>query len=660
MFSILRFSISHKLYCFIANSLAKTVSAFLVLFLVALQGINTELSAQTFTRITIDNDATWARGVSWIDFDNDGDLDLYITNNDYSGVITFVAEKNRNKFFRNDGNDVFVPIIPEGMADDTSFTLGQTWADYDNDGNMDLYTANVNAIYETTLNTPTTLGSALYRNQGSPDYLFTRLASGEASSLNRIGGFAAAWGDYDNDGYVDLFITTPSTSFYPNEVQTNILFDNNGDGTFARSSTSPIVNVPADFYTIPSWSDYDLDGDLDLYITAGPIQNGVLQPDYFFKNMLKETDVATFERDTTSNFASEPRDAQQANWIDFDNDGDLDLYVTNFGGTPGINVGMANDLYRNDDGEYTKITSGAPVANRNVSFGQIWGDFDNDGDLDLYVTNFTSQFNFGGNDYYQNDGAPDYSFARIRTGDFVTGNRASWGAASGDYDNDGDLDLYVTINSLTAGPARDALYRNDANNGNNWINIQCVGTASNRAAIGAIVRVKATVFGNTFWQMREISSQNAANGHNSLRAHFGLGDATLIDSISVTWPSGMIDIATNVSPNAFMTATEGSQIVVSIDERVPFVGPESFLLHQNFPNPFNPSTTIRFSLQQREEVTLRVFDVVGREVATLVNDELPGGDHSVVFAAGELASGVYFYTLSAGQFIQTRKALLMK
>ena len=658
MTGILRFSWRLNFHFFSGNFHTNKFAAATFILLLNCLVSTSNFYAQNFTRLTINNDVTWARGVSWIDFDNDGDLDLYVTNNDFGGVATFDAAKNRNQLFRNDGNDTFVPTMPQDMADDTSFTSGQTWADYDNDGNIDLYTANANSIYERFLSTTTALGSELFRNQGPQDYLFTRIISGDASSLNRIAGFAAAWADYNNDGFVDLVITTASPNFYPNEIQTNILFDNNGDGTFTRNTTSTIVNGPADFYTIPSWSDYDLDGDMDLYITAGPIQNGVQQPDYFFRNMLTETGTASFQRDLTSNFASEPRDGQQANWIDFDNDGDLDLYVTNFGGTPVVTSGMANDFYRNDNGAFTKVTSGALVTDTKISIGQTWGDFDNDGDLDLYVTNATSQSSFGGNDYYQNDGAPNYTFTRITTGDFVTSGRSGWGASSGDYDNDGDLDLYVTINTITAGGARDALYRNDLSNGNNWINVKCIGSISNKSAIGARVRVKATILGNTFWQMREISTQNASTGHNSLRAHFGIGDATSIDSLVVEWPSGTIDFGTNILPNEFVTVTEGDQIT-SINENSP-AAPGDFVLHQNFPNPFNPATTIRFSLPRKEHVTLKVFDMLGREVATLLEGELSIGEHSVVFDARDLTSGVYFYRLTADQFVQIRKAFLIK
>jgi hypothetical protein len=134
----------------------------------------------------------------------------------------------------------------------------------------------------------------------------------------------------------------------------------------------------------------------------------------------------------------------------------------------------------------------------------------------------------------------------------VTDTESSSGVAWADYDRDGDLDLFVTSGE----GQNNVLYRNNGN-GNNWINIRCVGTVSNKSAIGAKIRLKATTGLDPIWQMREISSQTGRNGQNSLNAHFGLGDASIIDSIRIEWPSGLIRSLTNVEPNQFLTITEG-------------------------------------------------------------------------------------------------------
>jgi len=220
------------------------------------------------------------------------------------------------------------------------------------------------------------------------------------------------------------------------------------------------------------------------------------------------------------------------------------------------------------------------------------------------------------------------------------------------------LDMYVTINTLFAAAAQDALYRNDLADGNSWFNVSCVGTTSNRSAIGARVRIKSTISGSATWQLREISAHNASTGHNSLRAHFGLGDATTIDSLVVEWPSGIVDIFSNLAPDAFMTVTEG-ETITSINDSSPNQI-HQFNLQQNYPNPFNPTTTIRFSLLRAQRVLLKVYDLQGKEVAALLDEKLPMGEHTAVFDAGNLASGVYVYRLSANATTQAMKAVLLK
>ena len=644
------------------------ISLTLLYVLPLITGLFDPLFAQSFTVVSIDTEVTWVTGASWIDYDNDGDLDLFTSHNDFGGAATFDPGRNRNKLFRNDGADTFTEATPAALFDAVNFSGGQTWADYDNDGDIDLYSPNKNYIYEAFLDTTPEEGSILYSNGGPPTYAFVNIVSGDIQSTNRISAFAAAWADYDNDGFVDLFITTPRPVAFPTGAPlTNVLFDNNRDGTFTQNTDRIIVNGPVDFYTIPAWSDYDQDGDMDLFITNGPIQNGVLQPDYVYRNMLQESGTASFERDLSTNFAAEPRDGQQANWVDYDNDGDLDLYVTNFGGTPGgvphATSGMVNHLYRNDgDGAYTKITEGDQSTDAHISLGQTWGDFDNDGDLDLYVTNLTSFNSIGGNDYYQNSGFPDYTFRRVAMGTLTLTGRAGWSAPTGDYDNDGDLDLYVTFNTRTGGAAQDALFRNDLNTGAHWINITCVGTTSNRSAIGARVRAKATIGGNTYWQMRELSAQNAATGQSSLRAHFGLGDATVVDSLSIVWPSGQVDTYTNIDADQFLIATEGEGVMgAPVSNEEESVLPDKVQFYANYPNPFTLTTNLLLQLPAPMEISLYVVDALGRTVAILRDAELMGaGRHEIPFKAQNLSPGVYLATLRADDVQKSLKMVLMR
>lgn len=195
-------------------------------------------------------------------------------------------------------------------------------------------------------------------------------------------------------------------------------------------------------------------------------------------------------------------------------------------------------------------------------------------------------------------------------------------------------------------------------NNNNWINIKCVGTVSNRTAIGAHIRAKATISGAAVWQTREIAQQSGGGGHNSLRVHFGFGDATVIDSLVIRWPSKMTEVYTNVAINQFLTAIEGHSLTSVTEEQGE--RPAAFSLSQNYPNPFNPSTTIRYALPHAGVVTLKIFDVQGQELVTLVNEKQPAGEHAISWRADGLPSGLYLYRLQVGDWMETRKMILAK
>ena len=564
-------------------------------------------SAIRFTKVSTGpaaTDAANSQGASWIDVDHDRDLDLYVAN----------VGTQANFLYRNQGNGTLVRVTTGDIATDLFSNAGNCWADYDNDGDLDVFATGSNP--------------AFYENDGAGR--LSRLNRSAVFGTNDLRSWACAWADYDRDSLVDLVIAHPAGAFGAPQLS-NFLFRNQGDGTFARITNTPVTTNLAPF-TVPSWSDYDLDGDVDLFIGSGPAS---ASPglDFLFRNMLTETGAATFERITEGPLARGTRDGQIINWIDYDNDGDLDAFVTNWGGGMG---GLADELFRNDDGTLTKITSGSLVTDRQVSLASVWGDFDNDGDQDVLVTDGN-----GGqpNRLYENNG--DGSFTRLSAPPFSIDRSVSWGASAGDYDNDGDLDLFIA-NAING--SRNFLYRNDLDAGNHWLKIHLIGTASNRAAIGARVRVKATLGGQAVWQLREVSSQNSFNGHNSLAVHVGLAEATRVDSLEITWPSGQVDVYTNVDVDQFLVATEGQTVSpVATDEEPAF--PDDFVLSPNYPNPFIRSTTLRYRLPRTTHMTLSVHDVLGRTVATLVDGQQPPGEHVATFEAGTLPGGVYLYRL---------------
>jgi hypothetical protein len=205
---------------------------------------------------------------------------------------------------------------------------------------------------------------------------------------------------------------------------------------------------------------------------------------------------------------------------------------------------MVNRLYRNDGGSFTSITTGAIVTDVDISLGSVWGDYDNDGDLDCYVTNDLQPGR-----YYSNNG--DGTFTSLVNA--LTSGPPHRGATAGDYDNDGDLDIYAD------GPSGNrSIFRNDTVNGNHWLKLRLEGVVSNRSAVGAKVRATAQIGGHTVTQLREVSTQNTFNGQNSLIVHFGLGAAATIDRLVIEWPSRIVQTLRNVSANQLLAVREES------------------------------------------------------------------------------------------------------
>ena len=269
-----------------------------------------------------------------------------------------------------------------------------------------------------------------------------------------------------------------------------------------------------------------------------------------FQNQLTETGNAeSFSEITTGGLVTHFDRDFQASWGDYDNDGDMDVLLGNFDGV--------NYLYRNEGGSaFTRVTGQTIVTDNARTLGSSWGDYDNDGDLDLFVSN-TGGFPAR---VFRNDGSGNFTqmgFSDL--GSITTNARSSNSCALADYDNDGDLDFYVANSSASGLPQNNDLYRNDQGNTNNWINLTCIGIVSNRSAVSAKVRVKSTIFGQSYWQLRVVTgSPTGDRAQNSQRVHFGLGDASEIDSLVIDWPSSGQDVYTTneVSVNGFYKARE--------------------------------------------------------------------------------------------------------
>lgn len=545
-------------------------------------------------------------------------MDLFVT-----------RDGQNNSLYRNDGNGTFTKITSGSPVNDVGASYGCSWGDYDNDGDLDLFVANGGGLSASQNN-------FLYRNDGNGQ--FTKITT-DITVTDGGKSACGTWDDYDNDGYLDLFVA--------NDGQNNALYKNNRNGSFTKITTGSIVNDGGASLNA-SWGDYDNDGDQDLYVSNGGFVSAM---NFLYNN----NGNGTFTKITTGDLVNDVAAHHSSNWIDYDNDGDLDLFVAN--------LNAKSNLYANNGNvTFTKITTGAIVNNVGFSIGSCWGDFDNDGDLDLFVANVQNQNNF----FYQNNG--DGTFTQVTGTNITADSGNSFGCSAADYDNDGDVDLLVTNGGFLSN-GNNFLYRNNGNT-NRWINILCAGTASNSSAIGAKVHVKATINGKAVWQIRQISGQPGFLGQNSLNVEFGLGNATVIDSLVVQWPSGKKLVRTNVAPNQFLKLVEESTTAVS-DEHHPAT-PSRYRLAGNYPNPFGSGTAfpaagtaIEFELPRAGAVKLEIYDLLGQKIRTLVDQSRTAGIHRVVWDGRNdlgktVASGIYLYGMATADFKATKRLLLIR
>ena len=470
-----------------------------------------DLKADIFTKITAGpgGDIGNSRGPAWGDYDGDGFIDLFVPQvgpNGTGSAYQFLYHNNRNGTFSRVTTGPVAAVFCTCRA--------AAWGDHDNNGYPDLLLGNMyqqNNFFHSN-------GDGSFTDDPDPSFV--------SDSANCRG---MTWVDYDSDGYLDFFRTAANDPIR--------LYHNNRDGTFPPDTQPEFLTAPGIFQGV-AWGDYNSDGRPDLFLPQAV--EGAGQSNILYRN----DGGGTFTR--VGNPFLDGTNSAHAAWGDYDNDGDLDLFVSCSAGSGDLS--WPNLLYRNDGNDgFTSITSlpaNDPEYFGGASHGCKWGDYDNDGWLDLFVANRTGQ-----NDYlYHNNG--DGTFTKVVGSIAVNDGANTFGAAWGDYDNDGFLDLFASNATGT-----NFLYHNNGN-ANHWLEFLLTGTRSNRGAVGAKVRVHATINGQSFWQMREVPGGDGSSGQNSPYVHVGLGNATNADIVRIEWPSGTVQELQNVASGQFHTVTE--------------------------------------------------------------------------------------------------------
>ena len=478
------------------------------------------------------------RGSAWGDYDNDGDLD-----------IVAVGTYQPHALYRNNGNGTFTNVADQAGVADSRGGWGSLFADYDNDGYPDLYITRGgwSGAAENTL----------YHNNGDGTFTDVTHTAGVADPQS---SFCAAWADYDNDGYLDLYIANGVIG----DGAANVLYHNNGDGTFTNTAdVAGVANTGNSLGT--AWGDYDKDGHIDLHVV-----------NYGQSNVLyRNNGDGTFTDVTaTTGMKLSVTDPFVTFFLDVDNDADLDIFISNSGSFQAfiagqITGGATHDsdrqvLYRNNgDGTFTDVTRESGLYHAYGAMGANFGDINSDGYLDIYLATGAPQMGRLERDaLFQNNGDGTFTDATFALGLGNVGK--GHGVTFGDADGDGDVDIYVPVGGAFLGDQWHNLFYQNTGSGNNWLTLKLVGVKSNRDGIGAKVTLHVGgISGETPKQKhpeiryREVSGGCGFGSTNSLPLEIGLGTHTKVDTLEIVWPSGQVDRHQNLSVNQKIVVTEG-------------------------------------------------------------------------------------------------------
>jgi len=509
-------------------------------------------------------------GVALYDYDNDGWLDIFLVNG--WRLEGFPAgEEPTSHLFKNNRDGTFTDVTAKAGLIHHGWGQGVCIGDYDNDGWDDLFVSYFGK-------------NVLYHNNGDGTFKDVTDKAGVGGNDKRW-NTGCAFVDYDRDGKLDLLVanyidldlaTAPVPESGPCLYKgvmvacgppglkggKNILFHNNGNGTFTDvSESSGILSSGGTFGLGVLTADFDNDGWPDIYVANDSSQSALYQN----KKHGKFEDIAV-EAGCALSADGKPQAGMGVWAADYDLDGNLDIVKTNFAGdTP--------SLYRNTGGanfEDTTFTAGLGAHTQFLGWGCGFLDFDNDGWPDILICNghvypeveqLKTEAGYAQHKLlYRNLRNGRFEEVTDIAGPGITAAVAARGCAFGDFDNDGDIDMVVnTVNGLPQ------LLRCNSSSGNNWIKLKLIGVKSNRSGIGARVSCTTTVPGESkpHRQIDEVRSGGSYFSQSDLRVHFGLGKATKVDALEIRWPSGQVDTLKDIAPNQLFVIKEGTGVVRS-------------------------------------------------------------------------------------------------
>jgi len=564
---------------------------------------------------------------AWGDIDNDGDLDVYTSQGSKMGNDLMINDLNKSgKFLRGD--------TLAGVFVRTAGPRSVLMVDIDNDGDQDIMAIADREKTYLCLNQLVETGSLTFKDVSE--------TTGIAHLMEAY--YCINVADYNNDGKPDIFLAgLSSAAWTPSLLYKNTTVPGGPLSFEEVAEAAGIFSMLGMDMACGAWADYDNDGDQDLLTPTMPTW-----PVFFYRN---DGDGTFTEISETNGLSASVGSCRAAIWADYDNDGDLDVYITRciYADKPGMDT---CELWRNDNGTFVEVPSARVIAKE--IRGAAWGDYDNDGDQDLHLLEGSKV-----DIMFRNDGNDVFVDVVNTVGLVKTESAGGWGLMDindrggetwADWDGDGDLDLFLPGGDGT----KPYLMQNNGGNSNNWLEVRLTGVTSNRNAIGARVIAKA----GDLRQIREVCMGSGYLCGPPTDCHFGLAKKNLVDSLIIKWPSGIKDVYTNVSVNQLLKLKEGEGST-EVKNQGAFQ-PADFTLEQNYPNPFNPTTEIVYEVPAAGRVRLEVYSVTGQWVSTLVDKVQPGGQYTARFDAGPLAGGVYFYRLITDQTVMQKKMVLVK